>query len=360
MNIYNKDRIKNILAMLSAMAFLFLTACKDKDKIVLDENITLFSKFPKEINISFKELCEYNKGIPMSIHFVDSTLIIFNVSHEIESFFYNYSLKRDQLSEGYLKKGRGPSEAIGAFCSGISGNNLWAYDITLKKILMTDKTKAIAKNNPSFNTFPLKIDLYNIALIDSTRFLVNGRVDSKYKIQEMDFSGKIIAEFGEFKHIPENIPLDAVKDACHSFFFQKPSGSKVAMSYLHTDVLEIYEIKKPYRSKAVQGPLGFDLDFKVGTQGKFSYMEKTDETKKAFIAGAVTDKYIYLVYSGLSHAEKADWSYGKFVYVYDWNGNPIKKLNLDRRITGITVSKDDKTMYSYDVDKGFLVEAKIN
>jgi hypothetical protein len=360
MSFYNRTKNEYGVSILSLIAFLFLTACKDKDKIVLHENITSFSKFPKEINISFKELYEYNKGIPQDIHFVDSTLIIFNYSHEIESFFYNYSLKSGQLSEGYLKKGRGPSEAIGAFCSGISGNNLWTCDLTLKKIFMIDKTKAITNNNPSFHSFELKTDFYKIALLDSSRFLANGWEHSKYKIQEMNFSGKTINEFGEFKHIPKNTPLGALKDASHSFFFLKPSGGQVALSYLHTDVLEIYDMKKPYRSKAVQGPLGFDLDFKVEKQGDYSYMGKTDETKKAFLAGAVTDKYIYLLFSGLSHAEKDDWSFGKYVYVYDWNGNPIKKLNLDRRVSSLTVSKDDKTMYSYDVDKGFIVSSKIN
>ncbi|KQC02757.1 BF3164 family lipoprotein [Pedobacter sp. Hv1] len=360
MSIYNNEKKNSRLTILSMIPFFFLMACKNKDKIVLHENITSFSKFPKEINVSFKELYEYNKGTPKSMHSLDSTLIIFNVSHKIESFFYNYSLKTGQLSEGYLKKGRGPNEAIGGFCSGLSGNNLWAYDLTLKKIFITDKTKAITNNNPSFHVSPLKTDFYNIILLDSNRFLVNGKEDSKFKIQEIDASGEVITEFGEFKHIPADMPLGALKDACHSFFFLKPSGGKVAMSYLHTDVLEIYDMEKPFKSKAVQGPVGFDLDFKIGKRGKYNYMEKTDETKKAFIAGAVTDKYIYLAYSGISHTKKTDWSYAKFVYVYDWDGNPVKKLNLDRRISGLTVSQDDKTMYSYDVDKGFLVEAKIN
>ncbi len=359
MNIYNIERKNSCLIIISIIIF-FLTSCRDKDKIVLNENMTSFSKFPKEINVSFKELYEYNKGIPKSLHTVDSTLIIFNVSHKIESFFYNYSLKSGQLSEGYLKKGRGPSEAIGGFCAGLIGNDLWAYDLTLKKIFITDKTKATTYKNPLFHIIPLKTDFYNIALIDRDHFLVNGKEDSKFKIQEIDSMGKVIAEFGEFKHIPADMPLGALKDACHSFFFLKPSGGKIAMSYLHTDVLEIYDMKKSFESKAIQGPSGFDLDFEIGKRGKYNYMEKTDETKKAFIAGAVTDKYIYLAYSGISHAKKADWSYAKFVYVYDWDGNPIKKLNLDRRISGLTVSQDDKTMFSYDVDKGFLIEAKIN
>ncbi|MBW6481034.1 MAG: TolB-like 6-bladed beta-propeller domain-containing protein, partial [Bacteroidales bacterium] len=48
------------------------------------------------------------------------------------------------------------------------------------------------------------------------------------------------------------------------------------------------------------------------------------------------------------------------IYVYDWNGNPIRKLNFDRQIEGIAVSKDDKTLYAYDVNSGFLIKSDIN
>ncbi|MFA9189551.1 BF3164 family lipoprotein [Flavobacterium magnesitis] len=360
MDIYNKYLNNRKLIMLSLIMFLILMSCKHNDKIVLNKNITLFSKFPQESNISFKELYEYNKGVPSSLFLVDSTLIIFNFNFGIDSFFYNYSLKNGQLSKGYLKKGKGPGESIGGFCAGLSENNLWVYDLNLKKILLTDKTKAIANINPPFHTLNLKNDYYKIAILDSSQLLVNGIRDSKYKIQKVDFSGKVLNEFGEFKQIPKDMPLNVLKDATHSFFFLNPSMDRFAMSYLHTDVLEIYDLKEPFKSKAVQGPSVFDIDFKIGKGINYDYMQVTKETKKAFIAGAVTDKYIYLVYSGTSYGDKNDWNYGKFIYIYDWSGNPVRKLNLDRSISGLYVTNDDKTIYSYDIIKGFLVEAKIN
>jgi hypothetical protein len=356
----NNNSLKSNSILMLGMAFLFFTGCKHNDKIVLHDDITSFSKFPSENNISFKELYEYNKGNPKHIYLVDSTLIIFNRSRNIDSFFYNYSLKNNQLSKGYLKVGRGPNEAIGAFCAGVINNNLWAFDLTLQKMFTTNKEIAIANNNPSFNTFKLEKEIYEIAVLDSSRFLINGMSDSKFKIQEIDNTGKILNQYGEFTHIPQKMPLNVLKEASHSRFLLRPSGGKFAVSYSHTDILEIYDVRKQYKSIAIQGPSNFNIDFKVNKKGKYNYFEYTNETKKAFLAGSATDRYIYLIYSGANFGAKNDWNCGKYIYVYDWNGNPIKKLNLDRRISGLAVSKDDKTMYSYDADKGFLVEAKIN
>lgn len=359
--IYHKKIIKDhILLISSFLIILNLVACNNNsDKVILHENILSFSTFPEEINVTFKELFEYELGNPKVIQLVDSTLIIFNYSKAIESFFYNYDLKSNKLSKGYLNKGRSPNESIGGTCTGIIKNNLWVYDVTLKKIFMIDKTFALNDDFKSFNSYPVKENFYQVALIDSNRYLVCGKNDSKYKIQEIDFSGKLLNEFGRFQYIPEDMPLDALKDAYHSFFYLKPSGDKIALSYLYTDVLEIYNTKEPTDNIAVQGPSMVDLNFKVAKRETYNYMEKNNDIKKTFLAGAVTDEYIYLAYSGLSYAEKDEMDYCKFVFVYDWEGNPVKKLNLDRRISGLAVSKDNKTIYSFDAYRGFIVKAEI-
>ena len=52
--------------------------------------------------------------------------------------------------------------------------------------------------------------------------------------------------------------------------------------------------------------------------------------------------------------------HGRSIYVYDWNGNPRRKLILNRLIEGFVVSNDDRTLYAYDANTGFLMQADIN
>lgn len=351
--------MKNKILLFFKLHFLlYLFACNN-DKVILHENTYTFSEFPEVENIKFIDLFEYKEGNPRSLQLIDSTLIIFNSTKKIESFLYNYDLKDNTLSKGYLKKGRGPDEAIGACCSGIVDGKLWVYDVTLKKIFMLDKTIALKNTDKLFKSYPVQGSFYQIALIDTNSIFVCGKFDSRYKVQKLDFGERLLDEFGEFQYIPPKMPLDALKDAYHSFFYIKPSGEKMALSYLYTDVIEIYNTKKPSKNIAVQGPSIIDLDFKVAKRKEYNYMKKDKNIKKTFLAGAVTDDYIYLAYSGLSYAEKDKMNYCRSIFVYDWEGNPVKQINLDRPIQCLAVSKDNKTIYSLAVDNGFLVKAEL-
>ena len=351
---FKKEYSLYVLAVL-----LFTLSCKQNDKIVVNANTTSFSNFPEEIDVHFEDIVEYKEGVPKSLEVVDSTLIILNFSKRVESLLYNYSLKNKELSKGYLTKGRGPGEAYSAACFGVHDKNLWVYDLRLKSIVLLDKEKALNNISHLPEVHSLKESFYRIVLLDSSRFLTNGIKDSKFKIQEFDFSGKMQNEFGTFKNIPKDIPLDALKDAYHSFFYLSPSREKLAISYLYTDLVEIYDLKT-FENIATQGPIGIDIKFKVAKRQDYHYMEKNESIRKTFLGGSVTNQYIYLAYSGVSYANRKNIDYCKFIYVYDWNGNPIKKINLDQRIKGaIAVTKDNKTLYAYNPDNGFIVKAKI-
>ncbi|PIF02160.1 MAG: hypothetical protein CR996_00860 [Draconibacterium sp.] len=362
--IFSKNRTTyRILSFYCYFIVAGFMACNNKDKVILHDNILSFSTFPEETNITFNDLIEYKEGIPRTLQLVDSTLIIFNFGKNVKSFLYNYNLKNNKFSTGYLNKGRGPGEAYGGACTGITNKKLWVYDVTLKKIFLIDKSIALNDKceDKVFSSYPLNDHFYKIALTDSFTFWGCGMFNTPYKIQKKDFSGKELDKFGEFKYIPKEMPIDALKDAYHSFFYIKPSGDKIALSYLYTDIVEIYDTKEPYTNIAVQGPSLVDLNFNVARieSENYNYMEKNKDIRKTFLAGATTDEYIYLAYSGLSYAERNDMNYCRFVFIYDWEGNPVKKLNLDRRIIGIAVSQDNKTIYSFDADTGFIIKADI-
>ena len=233
--------------------------CKD-EKNILNDKAILFSKFPKEDSISFRNIYEFKEGVAGMFKLVDSTLIIFNVGPNTKYFLYNYSLRSGQLSKGYLSKGKGPGEAIGAGGIGVSWNSLWLYDVSLKKILTIDKTKALANNTfGSFNEHVVKSDYYMISFEDSLHFFGVGTKNSIFKVQEVDLiSGKEIKNYGKFQNITDKIPLKSLKSAYESFIFTKPIGGKVVLAYRYTDAIEIFD-KKANTSIVIHGPEGFDV-----------------------------------------------------------------------------------------------------
>ena len=230
------------------------------------------------------------------------------------------------------------------------------YDISLKKILTIDKTKALANNTfGSFNEFAVKEYYYMINFKDSLHFFGVASTNSPYRVQEVDlFSGKETNEYGKFQNITHKIPLKSLKSAYESFILTKPTGDKVVLAYRYFDAIEIYNMKKQ-TSVVIHGPEGFDVIYEPVTNG----MIRKEKTRFGFVNGTVTNKYIYMSYSGLLCCDKNSY-YGNCVYIYDWEGNPVRKLVLDRYIEGLVVSEENNTMYAYEVNTGFIIQSNIN
>ncbi|MGV8096466.1 MAG: BF3164 family lipoprotein [Mangrovibacterium sp.] len=334
---------------------LIIVGCEPTNS-VLNKNSMFFSRFPREDAVVFQNIYEYKEGIAGMLKLVDSTLIIFNVQPGANNLLNNYCLDSGILSTGYLGKGRGPGEAMGPRAIGVNGNSLWLQDITLKKVFTIDKRKAINTITPvHFNEYPLENHYYMIDFKDSLHFFGVGSINSDYKIQEIDLiSGKVITEYGKIEETPRDMPLQLFKSVYQSFIFTKPTGDKIVLPYRYIDAIEIFDTETR-SSIAIHGPEEYDIKYVALPNG----MSRTDETRFAFVNGTVTNEYIYLAYSGRTRKSSNSHD-GNYIYVYDWDGNPIRKLILNRYIQGLAVSKDDNILYTFDVNTGFLIQAQIN
>lgn len=337
----------------------FFIACKSEKKSLVAETSNEFSEFPTEENIVFKNVFEFKKGIPYNLHLKDSNLIIFNAAGSTDFFFYNYNLNSEKLSDGYLRGGRGPSEAIGGLSNGLKNNMLWMQDITLKKMLTLDLEKLEKEKTPTFNEYPLNDTFYSMDFKDSANFMGVGYMESKYKIQKVAVKqGSIVNEFGEFTDKPEDTKLGVWKSANECFIRTSPNGEKSVLFYRYKDEIEIYNNVNGNKLSSGKGPDDIKLKFESISDGDIDVATRTEGTKFAYLGGTVTKDFIYLLYAGHVHdSEFRDT--GKYVFVFDWEGNPVKKLVLDRYILTFTVSDDDKSLFAFDPNSGYVVKTDI-
>ena len=337
------------------VSFLIIAGCQHTND-VFNKNSISFSKFPKEDTIIFKNIYEYEEGIAGMLKLVDSTLIIFNVQPGAKKFLNIYSLKSGILSNGYVGKGRGPGEALSPSAIGVNRQRLWLQDITLNKVFTTD-IRSITNTNTlvSFNEYSHENHYYMIDFKDSLHYFGVGSISSHFKIQEIDLtSGKVTKEFGKIEKLPENMSLMLFKSIYQSLIFSKPTGDKLVLPYRYLDAIEIFNTETG-KGITILGPENYDVKYIPLPHG----MSRTDETRFAFVNGAVTNEYIYLAYSGRTRKDPNSYD-GNYIYIYDWDGNPIRKLILDRYIQGMAVSKYNNTLYAFDINTGFLIQAQIN
>lgn len=350
---------KNIISIITLIALLTIISC-DTEKVSLNNVIVPFQSFPLVDSIVFSPVYEYIHGVPGNIQIVDSMLIILNRNKDSEYFLNNLNLTNNEVSEGYLRRGRGPYEALGAWQTGIHDNKLWIYDVTTRKVLTIPLDQVLSDSGEKEITeFKLAKQYIRMDFLDSCTILAVGSAETYTKMSVVEInSGKEISEIGEFEMIPEKVPFAALKDAFTSYINIKPSGGKVALPYRYTDVIEIYDLND-HTCKAVWGPEGFDVQYEAARNSFGFFMAKTKETRKAFVTGgAVTDSLIYLIYSG-HYREDENWSNGKYIFVFDWDGNPVKKIVLDRYINVFDVADDNSSIYAYDNNTGFIIKSDL-
>lgn len=335
---------------------LYFGSCEKPNQIIISDDIKTFSQFPKEENIEFKKLIEFPLGNPRQMITIDSTLILGNYASGQEYYLHNYSLSKGVFSKPYIRKGRGSNKILGLGNMGFYDNYLWLNDYTAKKLMILDFDKVI-KGHSDFDIteYSFKTNrYYKTILIDSLQCISTGSEASKFKVQIIDLpTGKVSEEFGNLKSYSSNLTLPVISQACFSQTMLKPTSDKLVLAYIHTDIIEIFDLNTK-KSSSLQGPEKFDLEFETMNNRWF----ENEKTKVAFIGGTVTDQNIYLLYSGKNFSDENAFK-GNYIFVYDWDMNPIKKIKLNKDVYQISIS-DDNTLYSYDEELGYIIYAKIN
>lgn len=129
---------------------------------------------------------------------------------------------------------------------------------------------------------------------DSLHYFSTGSEDSDFRIQEFDLIlDSKINEYAKYNGIPDNMSFDSFKSAYQSFIFSKPTGDKIVLPYRFMDAIGIFDIHTG-EDLVIHGPEGYDVKFKPLEKG----MVRTDETRFAFVNGAMTNNYNLCVLFG--------------------------------------------------------------
>lgn len=93
------------------------------------------------------------------------------------------------------------------------------------------------------------------------------------------------------------------------------------------------------------------------SNGKFRGTIQGKDAKNGFITATVSEKYVYSLYSGkifdhrsIETLTKAFFS--RYVYVHDWEGNPVKRFKLDQEVRSIAIDDKNNTLYAASFEGG--------
>ncbi|MBR5277466.1 MAG: hypothetical protein IKU35_10090 [Bacteroidaceae bacterium] len=350
---FNKYLYISIIAILC----MIYTSCQKEKNIVINKSTIEFDKFHLEDSLFFTTIEAKD---------VDSVLynpkkILYHKNHLFVQDFKSgegkhiklFSLNDCKTIASFANYGNGPEELLACdMC--ILNNNLWLYDLSQNTIhyvnidsILNNKFKLCKYNLNNGN-------YYSFAMLNDSILLGTNNINSDNKISYENILTSSVVRKGIYDYYNENISLPALNDAARCYIKCNPKTNEIALLYRYTDLLEIYMPNGDFKCSSY-GPERSDIMIHPTAERA----NKTKETKKAFVNTYVTSQYIYALYSGAKKGEE-NWANGTQLFVYSWNGEPIKKYHLSQPIYTFSVDEDKKILYSYSLNEDTFITAKLD
>lgn len=317
-----------------------LCACNSNE-----ESYILCEEFKESINVE-GELFVENIVInyPSAIKCDSSNLIIFAEGNE---FINVFNIKDGSKIASSANKGRSAGEVISTWYSGFDETDsiISVYDVTMKRLNYYKYYKAdtTSVNYLNFKSNEYPNHLFNMQCMNNEYVIGYSIYDSKDQFILFDENLKFIKSFGDF-------PLQNVKKFKGTITGYAASyNNYFAYATIDFGYIALYKISdngdivKEW-DKYITKPLFTE------NNGKITY---DDKNLDGFLNIKMTENYIYCNYSGKTYSEAISQnsnSKPNEIFVFDYNGNPVRKIVPNYPMFYFDVSKDDKYIYSYVED----------
>jgi hypothetical protein len=239
-----------------------------------------------------------------------------------------------------VKKGQGLHECINAWNISIVGDDIWVYDVSLNKIVLlrqnADETFA------EIEEIKIKERCLRCVAISDSLFV--GTPCTKERLAYFNRHGDVVKRVIGF-----STKVDKIKLASPNFVFQtelisSPHGDYIAMPNKFIDRLEIYTVTGDKVCNVI-GPDNFDPQVEIVDMG----IGKRFPLNPRYFTYLDVDKWndeLWALYSGWKLQIKSPNEYAKNIYCFNWEGIPVRKIDLDTDALSFAIDTNRQKLYA--------------
>lgn len=338
----NMLHVKKFLIFSPFILIIFILSCQDNNKYI--------KEFPSTINLSPKYI-SINEIIKIdNIYKYKDYIVLRDANVNADFFYYVYSLKDFSFLYKFCPQGNAPEEYLmPSIIKNTPNNEFSLRDHATDKyatFLLTD-TNSVLIDKFTFSTNDNRF-FWEINYIDKNKYLLK-RSNSKISSRELwDFSSKI--QLDVIKNTFD-LSKEMGKDYYTEFddYWISSYQNKVAFGYFFIDRIEIGTIRN--NKINIEKYIGTEkhpnfYTFKKG-RGKFKYNVDNNIVYYEYIV--CTENNIYALYSGIPWGD-LDKNHSSIIEIYNWQGEPAKKLNLEQSISAFAVNEKQGIIYGINPD----------
>lgn len=274
--------------------------------------------------------------------------------HHADHFLHAFTYPGWKHIASFGKRGEAPKEMLSAATIRFNSlDSLWALDPNKMQIT---RWKISPSTGSAERVEEIKLDKKLIRSLDfcsmESGFLTPDYL-GEHRFWKVDGNGKPLQSIGTIpsETATEKVSRPALAQAWRSFIDYNPGNGILALATQLGEVLEIYNLKDNTH-KVLYGPHGEPV-FKTASDGN-----GVPTGIMGFSDVKVTGRFIYAVFQGIAFKDKfAAYQRGekredggRFIYVFDLEGNPVQKYTLDHAIYGIDINEETKTIVATEVN----------
>lgn len=292
---------------------------------------------------------------PMDLLLLNDVLVVSDIKSDF--FFHVFRLPRLEYADSYIRRGHGPGEEvfINPRIRRTSGNQFFYQTFNhIRQVV--------------FYSTPESLSVHESIMLENNLFSFQHmfRIDSLYygyhpEEGQKEFRGFIpatghIFDFGSpFPDFGRTLKPYEQKRLQDKNISVKPDHSRFAASYLFFPMLRIFDSNQGQVLREVRYQNG--QLFPEAVIAERSTREQQEMIMNNYRSIKSTDRFIYVIYVGRTNKNllyrfddlKASGDHSDEIHVYDWEGNPVKKIILDRSIFSFEVDPDDKYLIASSV-----------
>jgi hypothetical protein len=341
--------MKNIIkTMVFLVSCTWLCGCQNSELTDLDR---LFAQKPViELPIQLSNIQSDDIGMPIYFASVDSFLVVSEMFNN--NFIAVYNTNSGKLVNRFASKGQGPNEFLGVGGLYFLNDQLLIHGTMPNRMVYVNKGDLL-ESDISFRTVGFKEGEYiahylKIAPVSDGLFMGTAmftNYDKKEQFAIADGNGEFLREFDQY---PLNEELKSVANYDLTYGFQgtiqpSPDGRHALYFGVLHGVLKFFRFDSdnPVKIKEYVAAYPKFISQAIPNEKRYGVIVSNESIAGA-ISVAVSDDSYYVLFSDQPRVYKS-----QIIYVFDFDGEPVKKILLDEPVNSIVYSRKDNSLWAY-------------
>lgn len=249
-------------------------------------------------------------------------------------FFSVYDRNRNHLLD-FGQKGRANNEFYDASLTGQSeGMKFVVNDVNGSAIKIVDLEKTLKEGKCVVDrTIPTGSRVLNAFYMDSTDIVYEQEIRGNFRIKLMDWQADTLK-----KQLDLYEPVEDAFQEYYSDIKISPDKKKLVFGMLRMNQINFLSLET-FEKKSVSMYRNAVRQNKLENEAWLYYDQP-----------AVDDQYVYLIYWDQSAKDNYKVSKPMEIHVFDWDGNPIKKLKVQEYLAKVFIDSAPGYLYGYDTE----------